>query len=161
MPEFAMKTIFAMFVAAAAIGTTQAQPVTDIEAQSRKLDTELFAAYNDCDLAAFGTLLAPDIEFYHDKGRLMLGRQPVVDAVQKNICGKVRREPIEGTLTTYPMDDYGLLQLGEHRFCTADTKTCTGTARFVHLWRHADGAWQATRIISYDHQPLTAPDRAD
>jgi hypothetical protein len=151
----------ALLVATATTASAHAQTPNDLDTQSRKLDTELFAAYNDCDLAAFGALLAPDIEFYHDKGGLMLGRQPVVDAVQKNICGKVRREPIEGTLTTYPMDDYGLLQLGEHRFCTADTNTCTGTARFVHLWRHADGAWQAMRIISYDHQPLTAPDRAD
>ena len=153
--------IFALLVATAATASAHAQPPNDLDTQSRKLDTALFDAYNHCDLAAFGMLLAPDIEFYHDKGGLMLGRQPIVDAVQKNICGKVRREPIEGTLTSYPMADYGLLQLGEHRFCIADTNTCTGTARFVHLWHHSDGAWQATRIISYDHQPLTAPDRVD
>ena len=157
-----MKTLtIALLIAAATATSAHAQPINNLDAQSRVLDTALFNAYNHCDLAAFGALLAPDIEFYHDKGGLMLGRQPVVDAVQKNICGKVRREPIEGTLTSYPMDDYGLLQLGEHRFCTADTNTCTGTARFVHLWRLTDSAWHVTRIISYDHQPLTAPDRAD
>ena len=154
-----MKTILAALVALAS--STHSQMTPDIATQSRRLDARLFDAYNSCDLDAFGALLAPDIEFYHDKGGLMLGRQPVVDAVQKNICGKVRREPIDGTLSAYPMDGYGLLQLGEHRFCTLDTDTCTGTARFVHLWRQVDGAWQATRIISYDHQPLIAPDRAD
>lgn len=157
-----MKSLLATLVAAATLGSAHAQPVADVEAQSRQLDAELFGAYNRCDLAAFGALLAPDVEFYHDKGGLMTGRQAVVDAVQKNICGKVRREPIDGTLASYPMDGYGLLQLGEHRFCELATDTCTGAARFVQLWREADGAWQATRIISYDHQPL-APinDRAD
>jgi hypothetical protein len=157
-----MKTMtIALLVAAAITTSTSARSSDDLGTHGRKLDADLFAAYNRCDLDAFGALLAPDIEFYHDKGGLMIGRQPIVDAVQKNICGKVRREPIGDTLVTYPMDDYGLLQLGEHRFCTADTATCTGTARFVHLWRVTDGAWQATRIISYDHQPLTAPDPAD
>lgn len=118
------------------------------------LDKQLFAAYNACDLDAFGELLAPAIEFYHDKAGLLLGRQSVVDAVQENICGKVRRDIIPGSLESFPMDDYGLVQLGEHRFCTAGTEDCSGVARFVHLWKRTDDLWQATRIISYDHQPL-------
>jgi hypothetical protein len=36
------------------------------------LDAALFDAYNKCDLAKFSSLLADDVEFYHDKGGLTL-----------------------------------------------------------------------------------------
>jgi len=134
--------------------SVSAQPPIDVASVGRELDAKLFEAYNSCNLAAFGALLDQNVEFYHDKGGLMVGRQAVVDAVQENICGKVRRELVAGSLTSYPMDNYGLVQFGEHRFCTVGTSTCTGTGRFAHLWRQKEGAWQATRIISYDHQPL-------
>ena len=149
-----MQKIVLLGVAMAFNACAQAQSTQDTETTGAELDKQLFGAYNSCDLPAFGNLLAPDIEFYHDKGGLMVGRQPVVDAVEKNICGKVRRELIPGTLRSYPMDHYGLVQLGEHRFCCLKTDKCEGLARFVHLWQKTDGSWHVTRIISYDHNPL-------
>ena len=119
-----------------------------------KLDARLFDAYNHCDLETFGALVAADVEFYHDKTGLMTGRVPVVDALRNNICGKVERQLIDGSLRSYPMDNYGLVQLGEHRFCTPGTGKCNGTGRFVHLWKRDGDAWILTRIISYDHAPL-------
>jgi len=149
-----MKKAIALFSALAIAPYLHAQPMDDSQSTGMTLDTQLFSAYNACDLATFGNLLALDVEFYHDKGGLMAGRQSVVDAVEKNICGKVRRELVPGTLKSYPMDNYGIVQLGEHRFCEVGTDKCNGVARFVHLWQQTDGAWHATRIISYDHQPL-------
>lgn len=119
-----------------------------------RLDARLFDAYNRCELEAFGALLAEEVEFYHDKSGLMTGRGPVVDAVRNNICGKVERQLVAGSLRSYPMDNYGLVQLGEHRFCTPGTGTCNGSGRFVHLWKRDGEAWILTRIISYDHAPL-------
>jgi hypothetical protein len=147
------KTIALLFGLAISVHL-HAQSRGDSQSIGATLDTQLFEAYNACNLAAFGNLLAHDVEFYHDKGGLMVGRQSVVKAVEENICGKVRRELVPGTLKSYPMDDYGIFQLGEHRFCTAGTDKCNGVARFAHLWKKTDGAWHATRIISYDHQPL-------
>jgi len=147
---FSVALIFTLALATPAL----AQQQGDTHVMGAALDAKLFSAYNACDLTAFGQLLSPDVEFYHDKGGLMLGRQTVVDAVEKNVCGKVRRELLPGTLKSYPMDNYGIVQFGEHRFCTAGTTTCTGVARFAHLWKQHDGRWLATRIISYDHQPL-------
>ena len=95
---------------------TLAATADETEAIGQRLDAQLFDAYNACDLVTFGALLGVDVEFYHDKGGLMQGRRPVVTAVEKNICGKVRREIVPGTLKSYPMDNYGLVQLGEHRF---------------------------------------------
>lgn len=149
-----LKCLLSVACAIGIAAGANAQPSIDVDSAGRELDSKLFASYNSCDLTAFGELLAQDVEFYHDKGGLMVGRQAVVDAMRENVCSKVRRELVVGSLTSFPMNNYGLVQFGVHRFCTIGTSTCTGTGRFVHLWRQTDGKWQATRIISYDHQPL-------
>jgi hypothetical protein len=149
-----MKNVCAALLGVCLGFSVHAQGPEDIGALGARLDAELFDSYNACELERFGRSLAQDVEFYHDKGGLMVGRQPVVDAVKQNICNKVRRELIPGSLVSYPMANYGLVQLGQHRFCTVGTNKCTGTGRFVHLWRLTGGVWEATRIISYDHQPL-------
>ena len=120
------------------------------------LDDAVFDAYNRCDLVKFGAFFADDLEFYHDKGGLTRSRQSVVESVEKNICGKVRRELIAGTLEVYPMDGYGAVEIGAHRFCDSKAKRCdetSGVAKFVHLWQNKDGAWTITRVISFDHGP--------
>jgi hypothetical protein len=85
------------------------------------------------------------------------GRPALVDAIRTNICGKTRRDLIPGTLEVHPMDGYGALQIGAHRFCDAKAKQCDGTSggvgKFIHLWQNSDGAWKITRVISYDHAP--------
>jgi hypothetical protein len=119
------------------------------------LDAEMFGAYNKCDLEKLGTFFTEDLEFYHDQTGLDRGRQSLVDAVKKNICGKVRRELVEGTLEVYPLKNYGAVEIGEHRFCDSRVyTTCgekSGVAKFVMLWQNTDGAWKITRVISYDH----------
>jgi hypothetical protein len=117
------------------------------------LDTELFEAYNHCDLAKFSSLVAPDVEFYHDKTGLMRGRQALVDAIRNNICGKVTRQIVPGTLEVYPIADYGAVEIGVHRFYHPGDATNVGEAKFIHLWQHTSQGWQITRVISFDHEP--------
>ena len=58
----------------------QAAPAPDPLFQTiQSLDAKLFDAYNHCDLEKFGALLADDLEFYHDKGGLSVGRQAAVE----------------------------------------------------------------------------------
>jgi Domain of unknown function (DUF4440) len=149
-----MKNLLRVICVVGIATCSSAQTSTDVDSIGRKLDTDLFEAYNSCNLAALSNLFAQDAEFYHDKGGLMIGRQGFVDAVKENICGKVRRELVPNSLRSFPMDNYGLVQFADHRFCTVGTNTCTGVGRSVILWRQTDGRWQATRIISYDHKPL-------
>jgi len=52
------------------------------------LDAALFDAYNRCDLDKLGSYFADDLEFYHDQGGLMAGKQKTIDAVKNNICGR-------------------------------------------------------------------------
>jgi Domain of unknown function (DUF4440) len=121
----------------------------------QRLDQELFGCIDRCDMQAFGSLLADDLEFYHDKDGLSVGRQNTVDAVKNNLCGKVKRELVPGTLEVYPLHGYGAVEIGIHRFLHPWKQDHgeVGEAKFIHIWRYIDGTWQITRIISYDHGP--------
>jgi len=137
------------------VGAQSAKPITAHDALLRtmeSLDSAVFDAYNRCDLEKFGGYFSPDIEFYHDKGGVTLGRQNLVESVKKNICGKVRRELVVGTLEVYPMEGYGAVAMGAHRFCPVGTQKCEGIAKFIHLWQNKDSVWEVTRVISYDHR---------
>jgi uncharacterized protein (TIGR02246 family) len=120
------------------------------------LDRAVFDAYNTCDLEGFAAFFADDVEFYHDQSGLTRSRPSLVEAVRNNICGKVRRELVSGTLEVYPMHGYGALEFGVHRFHhpSREKTEPVGEARFVHLWQHADAAWRITRVFSYDHHAL-------
>ena len=118
------------------------------------LDTQLFDAYNNCDLDKLGSLVVDDLEFYHDKTGLAVGKQPFLVAIKNNICGKVRRELVKGSLEVYPLKGYGAVEIGVHRFYHPGTQDhdVVGEAKFVQLWQYKDGAWKVSRVISYDHE---------
>jgi Domain of unknown function (DUF4440) len=120
------------------------------------LDTALFDSYNRCDLEKFATFFVDDVEFYHDQGGVTLGKEKLTDSVKKNICGKVTRELLPGSLQIYYMKGYGAVEMGVHRFHHPghDDTEPVGEARFIHLWQYKDGAWKITRVISYDHHAL-------
>jgi hypothetical protein len=116
------------------------------------LDAQLFDAYNSCDLEKFGSFIDENIEFYHDKAGNTFGRAALVEAIKNNICGKVTRELVPGTLKVYPMKGYGALEIGVHRFHHPGVANdALGEASFIMLWQFKDGAWTITRVISYDH----------
>jgi hypothetical protein len=118
------------------------------------LDAALFDAYNRCDVEKFASFLSADLEFYHDQTGLSRGRQSTVDAIKNNICGKVHRDLVSGTLEVYPLRGYGAVEIGVHRFCDPKMGKCgegSGEAKFVHIWENNGGKWRLARIISYDH----------
>jgi hypothetical protein len=120
------------------------------------LDRTLFDAYNACDLKVMGDLVSDDLEFYHDKTGLAVGRAPFVESIRTNICGKVRRTLVPGTLEVYPLHDYGAVEIGVHRFCdirkfASCDENNGGDAKFVMLWRQTPTGWKLTRVISFDH----------
>lgn len=118
------------------------------------LDTKLFDAYNHCDLDTLGAMVADDLEFYHDKTGLSVGKQVFLDAIKNNICGKVHRILVPGTLEVYPLKGYGAVEIGVHRFTHPGIDNELGEAKFITLWQNKDGSWKITRVISYDHEPV-------
>jgi hypothetical protein len=119
------------------------------------LDTQVFDAYNRCELDKFGGLFDADVEFYHDQGGATRSVQTLLDALKNNICGKVRRELVPGTLQVHEMKNYGALEIGVHRFHAPEKDApARGEAQFIHLWQKTDKGWKITRVISYDHRAL-------
>ena len=120
----------------------------------RSLDAKLFDAYNTCDLKTLSSMVSEDLEFYHDKTGLAVGRAVFLDSIQKNICGKVRRALVASTLEVHPLQGYGAVEIGSHRFFhpNEDEAKAAGDAKFVMLWQNNAGAWRLTRVISYDHE---------
>jgi ketosteroid isomerase-like protein len=145
---------FALTVTAHAQDDLGATSQADLFQTIASLDAAVFDAYNRCDLETFGSFFADDLEFYHDRTGLSHSRQSLVAAVEKNICGKVRRKLIPETLQVFPLHTFGAVELGIHRFCSSQSQHCdenSGTGRFIHLWQDLNGTWKITRVISYDH----------
>ena len=143
-------------------GLAEAQavpPLENIQSQAEldkaiaTLDAALFDSYNRCDLEKFGTFFVDNVEFYHDQGGVTLGRVALTDSIKKNICGKVTRELVPGTLQVFHMKGYGAVEMGVHRFHHPGHEYTEGVGegKFIHLWQYKDGAWKITRAISYDH----------
>lgn len=129
------------------------QSQAELDRVGAALDAALFDAYNRCDLDKFASFIVDEVEFYHDQGGVTLGKTALTDSVKKNICGKVTRELVPGSLKVYHMKGYGLVEIGVHRFHHPghDDTEGVGEGQFVHLWQYKDGAWKVTRVISYDH----------
>jgi ketosteroid isomerase-like protein len=116
-------------------------------------DKALFDAYNTCDLKALSALVTDDLEFYHDKTGLAVGRATFLDSIQKNICGKVVRELTPGSLEVHPLASFGAVEIGAHRFHHPGEQDhgVVGEAKFVMIWKKTDAGWKLSRVISYDH----------
>ena len=118
-----------------------------------RLDKQVFDAIDRCDMQTEASFWSDDAEFYHDKTGLMVGGQQIVQAFKNNLCGKVKRELVPGTLEVYPLEGYGAVEIGVHRFLHPweQDHGVVGEAKFIHVWQHKDGAWRITRVISIDH----------
>lgn len=148
--------VMALYASGPAMAHAQAGDTTDpLFMKIQSLDTKFFDAYNHCDLATLSSMIADDLEFYHDKTGLARGRQSLVDGIKNNICGKVTRELVPGTLEVYPIASYGAVEIGVHRFHHPGKPDDVGEAKFITLWQNKDGDWKITRAISFDHHPLT------
>jgi hypothetical protein len=115
-----------------------------------QMDSILFEAYNNCKPEVFESLLSNDIEFYHDRGGLITSKQELVVAIKNNICGKVTRELLKGSIEVYPIPNYGAVQMGLHRFYNKEEATNTPSrfSKFVHTWLRENGKWKLSRVIS-------------
>jgi len=122
----------------------------------QSFDTQLFDAYNHCNLSALAAMVSDDLEFYHDQTGLSVGKAPFITAIQENVCGKVERTIVPGSIKVYPLKGYGAVEIGVHRFHhPGHPEDGVGEAKFVTLWQNKNGTWKVTRAISYNHGPVT------
>jgi len=114
-------------------------------------DSIFFTSYNTCTvhLQEYADFYADSLEFYHDKGGLSTSKKEVVEATKKNICGKVTRELVAGSVEVYPIANYGAIEIGFHKFHnSAEPNAPSRPGRFVLVWRQTDKGWKITRMIS-------------
>ncbi|MBN4070695.1 nuclear transport factor 2 family protein [Olleya sp. AH-315-F22] len=113
------------------------------------MDYEFFEAYNNCDLEKQASIYSDNIEFYHDKGGLMTSKQDIIDATKKNICGKVTRELVKGSIEVYSIKDYGAVQIGFHKFHNnQEPDVQSYPSKFIIMWHNVNDDWRITKVIS-------------
>jgi len=105
-------------------------------------------------LQKHASYLAPNLEFYHDKGGVTWSRRDYIANVKKNVCGQFRRVLIPGSLQIFPVKDFGAIEQGRQEFCWLKSGKCFGEAQFLILWQHFDNRWVVTRVFSYGHRPI-------
>src|SRR3954470_10455310 len=112
MSQHSLLSISAFFLSImlllACISSAQSVPPLDkiqnpeeLNRAGAALDAALFDAYNKCDLEKFASFFDDNVEFYHDQGGVTSGRAALTDSVKKNICGKVTRQLVPGSLKVY------------------------------------------------------------
>jgi ketosteroid isomerase-like protein len=180
MPHLAqaLRTLLALtlFIAPAALPaqtrTADKHPVTagplatkelfdELAEQDRRLFDIVFVS---CDTPALAGMLADDFAFFHDKhGAGAASPQKFVEDIGKScelqktgVNIRARRELVPGTLEVFPMNNYGAIQTGTHRFFGIEPgkpDQLRETGKFFHVWKKVDGQWKLSRSYSYDHHP--------
>lgn len=113
------------------------------------MDSVYFNAYNTCDMDKQAAIYADSIEFYHDKGGLMTSKQAILDAIKKNICGKVTRVLVKGSIEVYPIAGYGAVEIALHRFINhAESESPSKPDKFIVIWHQTGTGWKITRVVS-------------
>ncbi len=117
-----------------------------------RLDSLFFAAYNTCsiNLDIYGSFFSENIEFYHDQGGLMTSKQDIINATQRNVCGKVTRELVKGSIEVYPIKDFGAIEIGLHKFHNNQEPASTPSrvGRFMIVWENSNDDWKIRRVVS-------------
>ena len=114
-----------------------------------ELDSIFFTAYNTCDLKKQAEFYSDSIEFYHDQGGVIRSKQVILEATEKNICGKVTRELVNGSIEVSPIANYGAVEIGTHMFHNNQEKgQVPHPSRFVVIWRNRGDKWTIERVIS-------------
>lgn len=114
-----------------------------------KMDSIFFSAYNTCNMKVQATILDEDIEFFHDKGGLSTSKQEILQAIEKNICNKVQRTLIKGSVEVYPIPNYGAIQIGYHKFYNNQEPNAKSIpSKFITIWKKHKNSWSITRVVS-------------
>ena len=114
-----------------------------------KLDSIFFDGYNNCKVDISEKYLSENLEFYHDKGGLSTSKKDIIESLKKNICGKVTRILIPGSIEVYPIANYGAVDIAKHKFFNnQEPNAKQNIGKTVMIWKKEKDAWIITRVIS-------------
>ncbi len=113
------------------------------------LDKKYFDAYNECDMDTQASLYAEDLEFFHDGGGLSTSKPELLESLKNNICGKVTRTLVEGSIEVYPIPNFGAIEMGYHKFYNnQEPNAKSKPGRFIFIWKNEREKWVISRAVS-------------
>ena len=115
----------------------------------KALDSIYFNAYNTCDMKTQTAMYSEEIEFFHDLAGLSTSKSGVLKSIKKNICGKVTRNLVDGSIEVYPIPGFGAIEMGYHSFYNKkepDAKLIP--SKFIIVWKKGEKNWKITKVIS-------------
>jgi ketosteroid isomerase-like protein len=142
-------------------------PTQQLTEEIAAADAALFDAFFDrCDIEAIKGMVADDFEMIHDKSGLVAKSAQDFIAGLESTCARqksgenyrARRELVPGALKVYPINNFGAIEVGEHRFyqlLPGKPEKLVEVALFTHVWKKDPKGWKLARVLSYDHR-LTA-----
>ena len=117
--------------------------------QIDSMDKVFFDAYNACDMEKQASIFSDSIEFFHDKGGLINSKSAILKATKENICGKVTRYIIPGSIEVYPINKYGAVEIGFHRFYNNQEPNAESKpSKFIIIWKKENENWRITKVVS-------------
>jgi len=139
------------FFSSAQVNEIQKYKPSDIKLHNEivKMDAKYFNAYNTCDMQTQADLYDENIEFFHDKGSLATDKKELLKALKENICNKVTRTLIKGSIEVYPIKDYGTIEIGYHKFFNKEEPNAKSIpSKFIVVWKKNKNDWKITKVIS-------------
>lgn len=117
------------------------------------LDIAVFDAFNAHDAERLMSMFTDDLEFYDDSDGFNDYARTKADFVKLFASvPDIRRELVKGTLEIYPLQGYGAIEIGQHRFCHKENgKQDCGVTKFSMVWRQVGETWKIARVLSYSH----------
>ena len=154
-----------------AIASAAAPPAPAVEIPGQPGLTEAIVArdreffdlfFEGCDPTRLRTMLADDIEMYHDKeGFVFRSAEEVIRGYSKSCeerrkpdAWRSRRELVRSSLRVDPVPGHGAIEDGEHVFYERQgdgPERLVGRAHFTQLWTRAADGWRLSRIFSFAH----------
>ena len=121
----------------------------DLYNQIVEMDRIYFTAYNSCDMETQADIYHKDIEFFHDKGGLATDKKQLLQSLKDNICNKVTRTLIKGSIEVYPIKGYGAIEIGYHKFFNKlEPNAKSIPSKFIVVWKNENNNWKITKVIS-------------
>jgi len=122
---------------------------TNLHNQIAKMDSIYFNAYNTCDIKTQAGIYHENLEFFHDKGGLSTSKSDILNSLKKNICNKVTRTLITGSIEVYPIKNYGAIEIGYHKFYNNQEPNAKSIpSKFIIIWKQENKDWKITKVIS-------------
>jgi len=131
-------------------------PHAQLVAEITAADAQNFAAYESCDAARYRASLSPELEFYQDN-QPVKNQQQIIDSLNFRCAEGIqyRRELDQPSLIINAAPPTSAIEAGLQRIYSRQpdgSEHLEATVRFTMVWSRKSGAWQLTRVVSYDHR---------